>query len=69
MNPSDLESKILQMLDGELPAGEVAALEEELLANAGSRGSYQELVRLHSTLEVRHESRATIANTKKIKLH
>ncbi len=64
MNPSDLESKILQMLDGELPAGEVAALEVELLANAGSRGSYQELVRLHSTLEVRHESRATIAHTK-----
>jgi anti-sigma factor RsiW len=64
MNSSDLESKILQMLDGELPADGVEALEAELLQNAESRETYRKLVRLHSSLEIRHESLATIANTK-----
>ncbi|MCH1509395.1 MAG: hypothetical protein L7T84_09345 [Akkermansiaceae bacterium] len=64
MNLSELESKILKMLDGELPVEGVTVLEEELLANAESRGSYQKLARLHSALEIRDESRAAIANTK-----
>ena len=63
MNASELESKILQMLDGELPAAEVAALEVQLLASVESRETYRKLARLHSSLETRHESRAVVANT------
>ena len=44
MSPSELESMTLRMLDGELPADEVAALETELLANVESREAYRRLI-------------------------
>lgn len=53
MNQSDLEIRILALLDGDLPAGEVAELERLLLEDAQARETYGRLVELHNALETR----------------
>ena len=60
MNPSELESSILRMLDGELSSEEAAALEAELLENVDARETYRELARVHSILETRHKAQAFV---------
>ncbi|MCH7224796.1 LamG-like jellyroll fold domain-containing protein [Haloferula sp. A504] len=60
MSPSELESTILRMLDGELSAEEVDALEAELLENVAARETYRELARIHSILETRHKGQAFV---------
>ncbi|MGB6220459.1 FecR domain-containing protein [Haloferula sp.] len=62
MTDPELQSLMLRMLDGELSADELAALEVELLGNIESRKVWQKLTRLHSALEVRYESQANVAS-------
>jgi len=61
MSRPDLHDQMLRMLDGELSAGEVAALEAELEHSPEARESWRKLARLHSALEVRYQSEANIA--------
>ncbi len=58
--PPDLQPQIQRMLDGELSAGELAALESELLENEESRAVYLKLATLHSDLEVLHSGQSTL---------
>ncbi len=60
MTSSELESNILRMLDGELPADEIVLLEAELLENGDALSTYRKLARLHSTLETRYQARSFI---------
>lgn len=63
MSPSELESTILRMLDGELSAEEATVLEAELLENTASRETYRELARVHSALETRHKGQGFVEKT------
>ncbi len=63
MIPPDLPSQIQRMLDGELSAGELTALESELLENEESRELYRKLATLHSDLEVMHSGQSTLIKT------
>ena len=53
MTPSELETRILRLLDGELPPAEAAELEAVLLADEAARATYEEFVLLHNALESR----------------
>ncbi|MGB1130844.1 MAG: FecR domain-containing protein, partial [Haloferula sp.] len=63
MIPPDLHSQMLRMLDGELSAGELAALEAELEVNPEARRLWQKLSRIHSALEVHYTSKAKVAQS------
>ena len=63
MIPPELPSQIQRMLDGELSAGELTALESELLENEESRELYWKLSTLHSDLEVMHSGQSTLIKT------
>ena len=63
MIPPELPSQIQRMLDGELSAGELTALESELLENEESRELYRKLATLHSDLEVMHSGQSTLVKT------
>lgn len=63
MIPPELPSQIQRMLDGELSAGELTALESELLENEESRELYRKLATLHSDLEVMHSGQSTLIKT------
>jgi len=63
MIPPELPSQIQRMLDGELSAGELTALESELLENEESRELYRKLSTLHSDLEVMHSGQSTLLKT------
>jgi hypothetical protein len=63
MIPPDLQPQIQHMLDGELSAGELIALEAELLENEESRKVYRQMASLHSDLEVMHSGQQTIIKT------
>jgi hypothetical protein len=63
MIPPELPSQIQRMLDGELSAGELTALESELLENEQSRELYRKLSTLHSDLEVMHSGQSTLIKT------
>jgi hypothetical protein len=52
------------MLDGELSAGELIALETELLENEAARQVYLKLAMLHSDLEVVYSGQSTLAKEK-----
>ncbi|HSP43019.1 MAG TPA: FecR domain-containing protein, partial [Luteolibacter sp.] len=56
MNPSELQSLIQRLLDGELTAGEFAALEAELSQNPEALATYRAWVGLHCGLQ-RHAMR------------
>ena len=66
MNPSDLDANILKLLDGDLTAEEIAALEVELLDSVEARETYRKLARMHSALETRHTSIATVGSLRLI---
>lgn len=55
MNSEDLETRILALLDGELPPEETAGLEAALLADEQALATYEQLVLLHNALESRFE--------------
>lgn len=53
----ELRTRMQDMLDGELSAEELAALEAELLENAEARAAFRRLAWLHSDLEVMYAGR------------
>lgn len=57
MNRSDLETRVLMLLDGGLSVEESAELEALLLADESARATYENLVQLHNALESRFASR------------
>lgn len=62
MNPDstdDLQSRILQWLDGDLGETEAMRLDAELLGNPEARVLYLQLATLHSALEERYASQAS----------
>ena len=60
MIPPDLPSQIQRMLDGELSAGELTALEIELLKSEEAREEYRKLATLHSDLEVMYSGQSSL---------
>lgn len=60
MKPSELQALIQRLLDGELTAGEFAALETELLQNPEALATYRAWVNLHCGLH-RHAMRDSAA--------
>ena len=60
MNESDIEFRILDLLDGNLSDEEFTALQSELLRDADARKTFKRFVRLHSELEIRYTSTAKI---------
>ncbi len=60
MNESEFEFRLLDLLDGNLSDEEFAALESELLRDAGARRAFKRFARLHSDLEIRYTSTAKI---------
>lgn len=61
--PDDLQGRILQWLDGELEENEAKHLDAELLGNPEARALYLQLAALHSALEDRYASQASIQST------
>lgn len=59
----ELTAQIQRMLDGELSAGELAALEAELLKNAEARETYRRMAWLHSDLELLHLGQKGVSDT------
>ena len=60
MSQNDLESRILDLLDGNLAAGEAAELEALLLRDEGARETYLALVAIHNGLESRFTAASTV---------
>lgn len=58
MNSADIETRILTLLDGNLPPEDAAELEAALLADEQALDTYQQFVLLHNALEARFEGAA-----------
>jgi len=60
MSQSNIEARMLRMLDGELSADEVAELDRELTASPEAREVWRSMAQMHSALETRFAANQTI---------
>jgi anti-sigma factor RsiW len=63
MHPTEIESQMLRMLDGELSTDETAELDRKLITNPETRQKWQSMARIHSALETRYSVNKTIAQS------
>ncbi|MES2983062.1 MAG: FecR family protein [Verrucomicrobiota bacterium] len=60
--PEDLESRILQMLDGELDTRRIQQLDSELQKDKQARELYLQIATLHSALQSHHQARTELSH-------